>query len=100
MQPVPSLVSRPSFTTRMRKHVHMTCQHARMCQPPAHTDVPGRQHTLQWAQMHSTHASRYIRMCQHTPTMRAYVQDVWMTGEQCGNDEHGAWLRVQVRHMC
>src|SRR6266481_8982500 len=42
----PSLVSRPSFTTQMRKHVHMTCQHARTCQatsthrcarPPAHT---------------------------------------------------------------
>src|SRR6266481_3040638 len=71
----PSLVSRPLFTTQTCKHVHMTCQHARMCQPPAHTDVPGCQHTLQQAQMRSTHASRYIQMCQHTPTMRAYVQD-------------------------
>src|SRR6266481_3655112 len=62
--PSPSLVSRPSFTTRTRKHVHMTCQHARMCQPPAHTDAPGCQHTLQRAQMRSTrarHESGYLR---------------------------------------
>src|SRR6266481_1506998 len=37
--PSPSLVSRPSFTTRTCKHVHMTCQHTRTCQPPAHTSV-------------------------------------------------------------